>query len=155
MLALKITNCITEENISFRNNSFLLLLPHFNSLFLWIHLLLSLLPTFSFLSLTLPPTSILSFLSLCLVCFHHLLSHVTFITLCPIFLHAETPTPDPKNPPSNVTLSPLQKEELARLRRKQLANAVHYLWETGEDKYMLRYFHTGFWLSCEKHNEGL
>ncbi|XP_059205326.1 germ cell-specific gene 1-like protein [Centropristis striata] len=66
----------------------------------------------------------------------------------------ETPTPDPRNPPSNVTLSPLQKEEQARIKRKQLANAVHYIWETGEDKYMLRYFHTGFWLSCEKHNEG-
>ncbi|XP_062386101.1 germ cell-specific gene 1-like protein [Sardina pilchardus] len=35
-----------------------------------------------------------------------------------------------------------------------MANAVHYIWETGEDKYMLRYFHTGFWLSCEKHNQG-
>ncbi|KAM6974858.1 germ cell-specific gene 1-like protein [Tautogolabrus adspersus] len=66
----------------------------------------------------------------------------------------EAPTPDPRNPPSNVTLSPQQKEELARIRRKQMANAVHYIWETGEDKYMLRYFHTGFWLSCEKHNEG-
>ncbi|XP_030268323.1 germ cell-specific gene 1-like protein [Sparus aurata] len=66
----------------------------------------------------------------------------------------ETPTPDPRSPVSNVTLTPLQKEELARIKRKQLANAVHYIWETGEDKYMLRYFHTGFWLSCEKHNEG-
>ncbi|XP_044027284.1 germ cell-specific gene 1-like protein [Siniperca chuatsi] len=66
----------------------------------------------------------------------------------------EAPTPDPRNPASNVTLSPLQKEELARIKRKQMANAVHYIWETGEDKYMLRYFHTGFWLSCEKHNEG-
>lgn len=64
------------------------------------------------------------------------------------------PTPDPRNPASNVTLSPQQKEELAKLRKKQLANAVHYIWETGEDKFMLRYFHTGFWLSCEKHNEG-
>ncbi|XP_014845550.1 PREDICTED: germ cell-specific gene 1-like protein [Poecilia mexicana] len=66
----------------------------------------------------------------------------------------EAPTQDPKNPESNVTLSPQQKEELALIRKKQLANAVQYLWETGEDKYMLRYFHTGFWLSCEKHNEG-
>lgn len=66
----------------------------------------------------------------------------------------EASTPDPKNPLSNVTLSPQQKEELALIRKKQLANAVQYLWETGEDKYMLRYFHTGFWLSCEKHNEG-
>lgn len=67
----------------------------------------------------------------------------------------EAPTPDPKSSVSNVTLSPKQKEELARIRRKQLANAVQYIWETGEDKYMLRYFHTGFWLSCEKHNEGV
>ncbi|XP_038158718.1 germ cell-specific gene 1-like protein isoform X2 [Cyprinodon tularosa] len=66
----------------------------------------------------------------------------------------EAPTVDPSSPVSNVTLSPKQKEELALLRKKQLANAVQYLWETGEDKYMLRYFHTGFWLSCEKHNEG-
>ncbi|XP_024150137.1 germ cell-specific gene 1-like protein isoform X2 [Oryzias melastigma] len=64
------------------------------------------------------------------------------------------PTPDPKSPVSNVTLSPLQKEELALIRKKKLANAVQYIWETGEDKFMLRYFHTGFWLSCEKHNEG-
>uniref|UniRef100_W5MNB3 Uncharacterized protein n=1 Tax=Lepisosteus oculatus TaxID=7918 RepID=W5MNB3_LEPOC len=37
---------------------------------------------------------------------------------------------------------------------RQLANAVHYIWETGEDKYMFRYFHTGFWHSCEKHYDG-
>uniref|UniRef100_A0A3B4F2J7 Germ cell-specific gene 1-like protein n=1 Tax=Pundamilia nyererei TaxID=303518 RepID=A0A3B4F2J7_9CICH len=67
--------------------------------------------------------------------------------------YTTVPTPDPRNPASNVTLSPQQKEELERIRKKQLANAVHYIWETGEDKYMLRYFHTGFWLSCEKHNE--
>ncbi|XP_038579984.1 germ cell-specific gene 1-like protein [Micropterus salmoides] len=66
----------------------------------------------------------------------------------------EAPTPDPKNSASNTTLSALQREELARIKTKQLANAVQYIWETGEDKYMLRYFHTGFWLSCEKHNEG-
>ncbi|KAI7799011.1 hypothetical protein IRJ41_016081 [Triplophysa rosa] len=65
----------------------------------------------------------------------------------------EAPTLDPKED-SNVTMSPKQKEELARIRAKNLANAVHYIWETGEDKYMLRYFHTGFWLSCEKHNDG-
>lgn len=51
-------------------------------------------------------------------------------------------------------MSPNQKEELDQMRAKKLANAVHYIWETGEDKYMLRYFHTGFWLSCEKHNDG-
>uniref|UniRef100_A0A4W5PXB0 Si:ch211-232m10.6 n=1 Tax=Hucho hucho TaxID=62062 RepID=A0A4W5PXB0_9TELE len=46
-----------------------------------------------------------------------------------------------------------QNNKQTRLRKKALANAVHYIWETGEDKYMLRYFHTGFWLSCEAHNE--
>jgi len=51
-------------------------------------------------------------------------------------------------------MSPKQKEEMDRIKAKNLANAVHYIWETGEDKYMLRYFHTGFWLSCEKHSEG-
>ncbi|KAL2080001.1 hypothetical protein ACEWY4_023794 [Coilia grayii] len=67
----------------------------------------------------------------------------------------EGPTGDPRKAVQNlVTLSPKQKEEQARIRAKKLANAVHYIWETGEDKYMLRYFHTGFWLSCEKHNEG-
>ncbi|TKS88820.1 Germ cell-specific gene 1-like protein [Collichthys lucidus] len=66
----------------------------------------------------------------------------------------DAPTQDPRNLVPNVTLSPRQKEELARIKKKQMANAVHYIWETGEDKYMLRYFHTGFWLSCEKHNEG-
>ncbi|XP_074874000.1 germ cell-specific gene 1-like protein [Carettochelys insculpta] len=30
-------------------------------------------------------------------------------------------------------------------------NAVQYVWETGEDKYVFRSFHTGFWLSCEEH----
>ncbi|XP_068603142.1 germ cell-specific gene 1-like protein [Brachionichthys hirsutus] len=66
----------------------------------------------------------------------------------------ETPTTGPGSPASNATLSPLQKEDQASVKRKQLANAVHYVWETGEDKYMLRYFHTGFWLSCEKHDDG-
>ncbi|XP_031442249.2 germ cell-specific gene 1-like protein [Clupea harengus] len=65
----------------------------------------------------------------------------------------EIPTPDPFKPVTTFTLSPSQKEELARIRARKMANAVHYIWETGEDKYMLRYFHTGFWLSCEKHNE--
>ncbi|KAK3508533.1 hypothetical protein QTP70_031919 [Hemibagrus guttatus] len=64
----------------------------------------------------------------------------------------ESPTPDPKTPESNATVSLKQKEEKALMKAKKLANAVHYIWETGEDKYMLRYFHTGFWLSCEKHH---
>ncbi|KAA8581125.1 hypothetical protein FQN60_002706, partial [Etheostoma spectabile] len=27
---------------------------------------------------------------------------------------------------------------------------VQYTWETGEDKYMMRKFHTGIWFSCEQ-----
>ncbi|XP_034049407.1 germ cell-specific gene 1-like protein [Thalassophryne amazonica] len=27
---------------------------------------------------------------------------------------------------------------------------VHYIWETGEDKYVMRKFHTGIWFSCEQ-----
>ncbi|KAJ3607908.1 hypothetical protein NHX12_024959 [Muraenolepis orangiensis] len=27
---------------------------------------------------------------------------------------------------------------------------VRYVWETGEDKYLMRRFHTGIWLSCEQ-----
>uniref|UniRef100_A0A0S7ES43 GSG1L n=1 Tax=Poeciliopsis prolifica TaxID=188132 RepID=A0A0S7ES43_9TELE len=38
----------------------------------------------------------------------------------------EAPTLDPRNPVSNVTLSPQQKEELALIRKRQLANAVQY-----------------------------
>ncbi|KAM3923680.1 germ cell-specific gene 1-like protein isoform 1-T2 [Leptodactylus fuscus] len=30
-------------------------------------------------------------------------------------------------------------------------NVVHYNWETGDEKYAFKYFHTGFWFSCEKH----
>lgn len=33
-------------------------------------------------------------------------------------------------------------------------HVVQYIWETGEDKYAFRYFHTGFWLSCEEHHGG-
>nr|XP_057912062.1 germ cell-specific gene 1-like protein isoform X2 [Doryrhamphus excisus] len=47
-----------------------------------------------------------------------------------------------------------RREELAKIRQRQLANAVHYIWETGEDKFAFRYFHTGFWESCEKHSDG-
>lgn len=28
---------------------------------------------------------------------------------------------------------------------------VQYIWETGEDKYVMRKFHTGIWFSCEQH----
>ncbi|KAL4658689.1 germ cell-specific gene 1-like protein [Arapaima gigas] len=59
------------------------------------------------------------------------------------------------SPSTSGATSPQKKEEeQEQNHQRQLANAVHYMWETGEDKYMLRYFHTGFWLSCEKHNEG-
>ncbi|TRY59501.1 hypothetical protein DNTS_017887 [Danionella cerebrum] len=64
----------------------------------------------------------------------------------------ESPTPDPRGP--FPTLSTKRREELAKIRQRQLANAVHYIWETGEDKYTFRYFHTGFWQSCENHADG-
>lgn len=64
-------------------------------------------------------------------------------------------TPEsPTQNPYNRTLSPARRDELAKIRQRQLANAVHYIWETGEDKFAFRYFHTGFWESCEKHNDG-
>lgn len=63
---------------------------------------------------------------------------------------SESPTQNPYN----RTLSPARREELAKIRQRQLANAVHYIWETGEDKFAFRYFHTGFWESCEKHSDG-
>lgn len=31
---------------------------------------------------------------------------------------------------------------------------VHYSWETGDDRFAFRYFHTGMWLSCEENMEG-
>lgn len=70
----------------------------------------------------------------------------SFLSLC----YAESPTQNP----FNRTLSPARRDELAKIRQRQLANAVHYIWETGEDKFAFRYFHTGFWESCEKHNDG-
>ncbi|KAI5087322.1 hypothetical protein C0J45_22721, partial [Silurus meridionalis] len=66
----------------------------------------------------------------------------------------ESPTADPKKPESSLKSSPKRKEEQALIKAKKLTNAVHYIWETGEDKYMLRYFHTGFWRSCEKQPNG-
>ncbi|XP_017326299.2 germ cell-specific gene 1-like protein isoform X3 [Ictalurus punctatus] len=57
--------------------------------------------------------------------------------------------------PSNETISPNQREALTKTQQAKLANAVQYIWETGEDKYMFRYFHAGFWESCEKHTDGL
>ncbi|KAM4736173.1 germ cell-specific gene 1-like protein isoform 2-T2 [Anableps anableps] len=64
-------------------------------------------------------------------------------------------TESPTQNPFNRTLSPARREELDKIRQRQLANAVHYIWETGEDKFAFRYFHTGFWESCEKQNDGL
>ncbi|XP_053550250.1 LOW QUALITY PROTEIN: germ cell-specific gene 1-like protein [Bombina bombina] len=33
-------------------------------------------------------------------------------------------------------------------------NVVHYSWETGDDRFLFRYFHTGFWYSCEENING-
>uniref|UniRef100_A0A670K6T9 Germ cell associated 1 n=2 Tax=Podarcis muralis TaxID=64176 RepID=A0A670K6T9_PODMU len=33
-------------------------------------------------------------------------------------------------------------------------DVVHYSWETGDDRFAFRYFHTGMWLSCEENIEG-
>lgn len=33
-------------------------------------------------------------------------------------------------------------------------DTVHYSWETGDDRFAFRYFHTGMWLSCEESMEG-
>lgn len=29
-------------------------------------------------------------------------------------------------------------------------DVVHYSWETGDDRFAFRYFHTGIWYSCEE-----
>ncbi|KAI5620404.1 germ cell-specificprotein 1-like protein, partial [Silurus asotus] len=56
--------------------------------------------------------------------------------------------------PSNGTMSTIQREAHNKTQQTQLTNVVQYIWETGEDKYMFRYFHAGFWESCEKHADG-
>ncbi|KAI5105978.1 germ cell-specificprotein 1-like protein, partial [Silurus meridionalis] len=56
--------------------------------------------------------------------------------------------------PSNWTMSMIQREAHNKTQQTQLTNVVQYIWETGEDKYMFRYFHAGFWESCEKHTDG-
>ncbi|KAM8933370.1 germ cell-specific gene 1-like protein [Pelodytes ibericus] len=33
-------------------------------------------------------------------------------------------------------------------------NVVHYSWETGDDRFLFRYFHTGIWYSCEENISG-
>ncbi|XP_067859217.1 germ cell-specific gene 1-like protein isoform X3 [Heptranchias perlo] len=34
-------------------------------------------------------------------------------------------------------------------------NLVHYSWETGDDRFLFRYFHTGIWYSCEENINGI
>ncbi|XP_073503902.1 germ cell-specific gene 1-like protein isoform X2 [Phyllobates terribilis] len=34
------------------------------------------------------------------------------------------------------------------------SNVVHYSWETGDDRFLFRYFHTGIWYSCEENING-
>lgn len=77
------------------------------------------------------------------------INHIQNKSALPVTL-SESPTQNP----FNRTLSPARRDELAKIRQRQLANAVHYIWETGEDKFAFRYFHTGFWESCEKHSDG-
>ncbi|KAL0197883.1 hypothetical protein M9458_006423, partial [Cirrhinus mrigala] len=31
---------------------------------------------------------------------------------------------------------------------------VHYSWETGDDRFLFRHFHTGIWYSCEENIHG-
>ncbi|OCT61445.1 hypothetical protein XELAEV_18047469mg [Xenopus laevis] len=33
-------------------------------------------------------------------------------------------------------------------------NVIHYSWETGDDRFLFRYFHTGIWYSCEENING-
>ncbi|XP_078394189.1 germ cell-specific gene 1-like protein, partial [Cetorhinus maximus] len=35
-----------------------------------------------------------------------------------------------------------------------LRQLVQYVWETGDDRFAFRSFHTGFWHSCEEHDKG-
>ncbi|XP_067911781.1 germ cell-specific gene 1-like protein [Heterodontus francisci] len=34
-------------------------------------------------------------------------------------------------------------------------NLVHYSWDTGDDRFFFRYFHTGIWYSCEENINGI
>ncbi|XP_072336858.1 germ cell-specific gene 1-like protein isoform X3 [Scyliorhinus torazame] len=34
-------------------------------------------------------------------------------------------------------------------------NQVHYSWDTGDEKFVFRYFHTGIWYSCEENLNGI
>ncbi|XP_051876904.1 germ cell-specific gene 1-like protein isoform X2 [Pristis pectinata] len=35
------------------------------------------------------------------------------------------------------------------------SNLVHYSWDTGDDRFFFRYFHTGIWYSCEENISGV
>ncbi|XP_069762847.1 germ cell-specific gene 1-like protein [Narcine bancroftii] len=35
------------------------------------------------------------------------------------------------------------------------SNLVHYSWDTGDDRFFFRYFHTGIWYSCEENINGV
>lgn len=89
-------------------------------------------------------------LSISGICSYKNVPAMLFFTIVLLCHHTESPTQNPYN----RTLSPARRDELAKIRQRQLANAVHYIWETGEDKFAFRYFHTGFWESCEKHSDG-
>uniref|UniRef100_A0A673GHF8 Si:ch211-149k23.9 n=1 Tax=Sinocyclocheilus rhinocerous TaxID=307959 RepID=A0A673GHF8_9TELE len=52
-----------------------------------------------------------------------------------------------------LCLSPVKMKNCGQ-NNSEPYTTVHYIWETGEDKYTFRYFHTGFWESCEKHADG-
>uniref|UniRef100_A0A8D0GTN3 Germ cell-specific gene 1-like protein n=1 Tax=Sphenodon punctatus TaxID=8508 RepID=A0A8D0GTN3_SPHPU len=47
---------------------------------------------------------------------------------------------------------PLHSNETVESNVTMDPHVVQYIWETGEDKYTFRYFHTGFWHSCEEHH---
>uniref|UniRef100_A0A671K8R0 Germ cell-specific gene 1-like protein n=1 Tax=Sinocyclocheilus anshuiensis TaxID=1608454 RepID=A0A671K8R0_9TELE len=52
-----------------------------------------------------------------------------------------------------LCLSPVKMKNCGQ-NNSEPYTTVHYIWETGEDNYTFRYFHTGFWESCEKHADG-
>lgn len=56
--------------------------------------------------------------------------------------------------PLNGTVSPNQTEALTKTQQTQLSSAVQCIWVNGEDKYIFRYFHSGFWESCEIYADG-
>ncbi|XP_003226684.1 germ cell-specific gene 1 protein [Anolis carolinensis] len=50
--------------------------------------------------------------------------------------------------------APMPPEVLAGNASFLPQDVVHYSWETGDDRFAFRYFHTGLWLSCEENMEG-